>query len=191
MTDWTAEGLGQFPPVDRWAVGDSERLYDNRWVALDLVEVSPPGQPAYRHHVVRIPHAIGVIVRRDDGKVLLMRRHRFVTQTVGFEIPAGGIDAGESAEDAARREVLEETGLTLSHMRTIYTVSPSDGVTDQRFHLLLGDVAADTGVVADPHESSGRVWLDAAELGQILRGGNVPGALTSVALLYALWSGQL
>lgn len=192
MTDrTTTEGLHQLPPADRWAVGKSEHLYSSRWVALDLVEVTPPGQPSYRHHVVRIPKAIGVIVRRGDGRVLLIQRHRFITDTVGFEIPAGNVEPGETIEEAACREVLEETGLTLSNLRALYTASPSDGVTDQRFHLVLANIASDTGVVADPHESSGRVWLNATELAYILRTGQVPGALTSVGLLYALWSGEL
>ncbi len=42
--------------------------------------------------------------------VLLLWRHRFITDTWGWEIPAGGIDPGETPPDAAARETLEETG---------------------------------------------------------------------------------
>lgn len=185
------EGLETVGEAERWEIGASERLYDSPWVALDLLEVVPPRRPAYRHHVVRVPPAVGVVVRRDDGRVLLMHRHRFVTGTVGFEIPAGGLDDGESVEDAARREVLEETGLHLDRVRPFYECSPSDGVTDQRFHLLLGTVAEDAGVVVDDHESAVRVWVDRDEVAALVRDGRIPGALTSVALLHGLWSGWL
>ena len=40
----------------------------------------------------------------------MLWRHRFITDSWGWEIPAGGVDAGETPEDAAAREVLEETG---------------------------------------------------------------------------------
>ena len=42
--------------------------------------------------------------------VLALWRHRFITDTWGWEIPAGRLEAGETAEQAARRETLEETG---------------------------------------------------------------------------------
>ena len=42
--------------------------------------------------------------------MLLLWRHRFITDTWGWEIPAGRVEAGEALEDAARREAIEETG---------------------------------------------------------------------------------
>ena len=54
--------------------------------------------------------AAGTIVRDPDRGVLLLWRHRFITDTWGWEIPAGRIDPGETPEQAAARETLEETG---------------------------------------------------------------------------------
>jgi len=190
-SDGALERLDQVGEAERWKVGGSERVYDSRWVAVDLVDVVPPRRPAYRHHVVHVAPAVGVLVRREDGRTLLLYRHRFATGTVGFEIPAGGLDVGETVEDAARREVLEETGLRMGAVHPTYVCSPSDGVSDQRFHIVLGTVASDTGTVVDDHESGIRVWVHRNELATLLRAGRVPGALSSVALLHGLWSGQL
>lgn len=192
MTDDGArEGLDQIAWAEHWHAGNSERVYDSPWVAVDLVDVVPPRRPCYQHHVVRVAPAVGVITRRDDGRVLLMHRHRFITGTVGFEIPAGGLDAGETVEAAARREVLEETGLRLDTVHPTYACNPSDGVSDQRFHIVLGTAGSDTGTVVDDHESAVRAWVDRDTLVTLIRDGQVPGALSSVALLHALWSGLL
>lgn len=189
--DGALESFDQVAETERWNVGGSERVYDSPWVAVDLVDVAPPRRPAYRHHVVRVAPAVGVIVLRDDGRILLMHRHRFATDTVGFEIPAGGVDAGETVEVAARREVLEETGIQLDAVHRTYVCSPSDGMSDQRFHITLGIAGTDTGSVLDDHEAAALVWADRDTLATLIHEGRVPGALSSVAVLHALWSGVL
>ena len=95
----------------RWIVHGERVIYDSEWVRLSLADVEVPGGRRFEHHVVRqITPAAGVIVVNDDNEILLLWRHRFISDTWGWEIPAGRADPGESLDDAARREVLEETG---------------------------------------------------------------------------------
>jgi len=69
-----------------------------------------PGGERFDHHAVRYPQpAAGTIVRDPDRGVLLIWRHRFITDTWGWEIPAGRSEPGESPEEAAVRETIEET----------------------------------------------------------------------------------
>ena len=60
--------------------------------------------------------AAGVIVSRGDGRVLLLERAREPAKGL-FGIPGGFVDTGEDAEEAARRETLEETGLEVEDVR--------------------------------------------------------------------------
>ncbi len=104
-------GVAYLPEPVRWTVHGRRPIYDSPWVSLDLVDVEPVGGQRYEHHVVVVPYeAVCVIVQDPERGILLLYRHRFITDTAGFEVPAGGIDPGESVADAARREVLEETG---------------------------------------------------------------------------------
>ena len=95
----------------RWTVHGERAIYSSAWVNLHLVDVEIPDGPRFEHHVVRMPFpAVGTVVHEADRGVLLLYRHRFITDTWGWEIPAGRAEEGESLEEAARRECLEETG---------------------------------------------------------------------------------
>jgi hypothetical protein len=80
----------------RWHVHGERSLYESEWVCLSLVDVELPSGRRFEHHVVRMPaSAAGVVVTDPDHDgVLLLWRHRFTTDTWGWEIPAGRVDAG-------------------------------------------------------------------------------------------------
>lgn len=77
---------------------------------------------------------------------------------------AGGIDAGETPEEAARREALEEAGLEVGHMEPIAEVYPTSGSSTEFFFLFLGladlpDEAAGAGGLADEDEDiRSHIW---------------------------------
>ncbi|MES0833713.1 NUDIX hydrolase [Nocardiopsis tropica] len=191
QNDFGSADGDRLPEPERWKVLGNRPLYSSPWIGLDLVKVVPPGREPYEHHVARVADAVGVVLRHPDRGVLLLHRYRFITDTSGFEIPAGALDEDEGVEDAAAREVLEETGWTVRDMSRMLVCNPSDGVSDQRFHFVLATADEQTGEPVDAYESSARVWFRPDELSSLLRDGKVPGALTSVALLHALHFGML
>ena len=96
-----------------------------------------------------------------DRGLLLLWRHRFITDTWGWEIPAGGIEPGETPEEAATRETIEETGWAPGPLRHLVTYQPTNGLSDQRFHIYLAAGAqhvASRPIRARPSASSGCRW---------------------------------
>ena len=177
--------------AQRWEVLGSSSLYDSEWVGLSLVSVKPPGREPYDHHVVELPPAVGVVISCPDKGVLLLHRHRFITDSSGFEVPAGGIDAHESVEAAAEREALEETGWHLRGVEPLVSCNVSDGVSDQRFHLVLAEPDRYSGPPVDLYEATSQAWVERSRIRELIRDGEVPGALSIVALLYALSFGRI
>lgn len=169
-----------------WIPHGERTLYDSEWITLALVDVEVPGHRRFDHHVVHIDPASGTVVRDADRGVLLIWRHRFVTDTWGWEIPAGRIDAGETAADAAARETLEETGWRPGPLRPLVSFFPSNGVSDQEFHIFTADGATHVGEPTDPSEASRVEWVPLDELRRILRAGEMRDGLSLAACSYAL-----
>ena len=179
----------------RWTVHGERKLYESEWVTLALTDVEIPAigeRPAVRfdHHVVRMPApATGVVVHDDTRGVLLLWRHRFITDTWGWEVPAGKVDPGEVAADAARREVLEETGWSAGPLTHLCSYAPISGVGDHRFELFSADGATYVGEPSDPAEAERVEWVPVAELREEIRAGRVDNGLTLTALLWCLAEG--
>ena len=171
----------------RWIVHGERELYDSEWVRLTLVDVEVPDGPRFEHHVVRRPNfAAGVVVHDAERGLLLIYRHRFITDTWGWEIPAGRIDPGETPEVAAARETLEETGWRPGPISPLLTFQPTNGLSDQRFHIFLADGATHEGEPSDPGEAERIAWVPIDEVRALVGRGEMPDGLSLTSVLYAL-----
>ena len=175
----------------RWRVYGERVLYDSDWVRLALADVEIPGGERFEHHVVRMPYeAAGAVVHDRDRGVLLLWRHRFITDTWGWEIPAGGMNPGETPEAAAARETLEETGWRPGALRPLVRYHPANGISDQTFHLFMADGASHVGEPTEVGESERIGWVPVEHLRHIVRNGEVSDGLSLTAVTYALAFGE-
>ena len=171
----------------RWTVHGERTIYESEWVRLVLADLEIPGHDRFEHHVVRVPNqAAGTVVHDADRGLLLLWRHRFITDTWGWEIPAGRIDPGETPEEAAAREALEETGWRPGPLSHLVTYQPTNGLSDQRFHLYLSDGATHVGDAVDAFEAERIEWVPIERVRAIVRDGEMPDGLSLTAVLYAL-----
>jgi 8-oxo-dGTP pyrophosphatase MutT (NUDIX family) len=129
--------------------------------------------------------AAGTVVHDAGRGLLLLWRHRFITDTWGWEIPAGRVEPGESPVEAARRETLEETGWRPGEMRHLFSYQPTNGLSDQRFNLFLAEGAVRVGEPTDPGESERVEWVGVDHVAEIARGGQMIDGLSLTAVLYA------
>ena len=81
-------------------------------VRRDVVRL-PDGSTATREYI-RHSGAVAVVALLDDGRVVLVRQHRYPVGKVLLELPAGKLDSGEETLACAKRELREETGYTAS-----------------------------------------------------------------------------
>ena len=168
----------------RWQTFGERTIYDSAWVRLTLVDVEIPGHGRIDHHVLRMPmNAAGTVVHDVDRGVLLLWRHRFITDSWGWEVPAGNVDAGETAACAAAREVLEETGWRPGPVRLLQSYHPVNGLSDHTFHIFGADRATLVGAPCDPSESERVEWVPLDEVRALVLAGEVRDGMSLTALL--------
>lgn len=175
------------PESMRWTVYGRRTIYDNPWVQLELVDVQPPGGgPRFEHHVVTLRRVAIAVVLDERERVLMLWRHRFVTDQWGWELPGGIVDQGEDGAVTAAREVEEETGWRPGPMERQTTYQPMMGMVDTPHEVYL---ARGAQFIAEPKQSeeNGRVeWVPLADVRGLLERGELLGSGTLIGLLHVL-----
>ena len=110
--------------------------------------------------------AVGAIVFRDN-RVLLVRRGQPPSQDL-WAIPGGRVEIGETLQEAAEREILEETGFTIKALDPVYTFDyiERDGSARTRYHYVIVDLMANY-VGGEPRagdDASAARWVSSDEL---------------------------
>ena len=169
----------------KWIVHGERVIYDSPWVRLALTDIEIPGGERFDHHVIRMPAAAaGTVVHDPERGVLLLWRHRFTTDTWGWEVPAGRIDDGETPEEAAARETFEETGWRSGPLTHLTTYFPHNGTSDATFHLFSAAGATYVGDPTDASESERIEWVTVDRLREEITEGRVQDGLSLTALLW-------
>jgi ADP-ribose pyrophosphatase len=158
---------------------DVRKLTDERWVNLFAAKFEHNGHEgrwvfASRREEANAPGrgdaVIIVPVLREAGqspRLVVIKEYRVPIAGYLYALPAGLVDAGESVEDAARRELIEETGLSVTAVRRISPLLfSSAGLTDESAHLIFIDAAIKPGTRPrlDASEELEPVLLDFAGL---------------------------
>ncbi|MEU8635223.1 NUDIX hydrolase [Amycolatopsis sp. NPDC048633] len=150
-----------------WTVCNERAIYRSPWVDLALSEVELPTGVTFEHHLVRVPPSVAVAVTEAD-RVLMLWRHRFITDTWSWELPGGAIEAGETPVEAAVREVVEETGWRPHRLSELSYVQPMAGIANAEHFVLRGHGASYVGPPVDCHESQHIAWVPLAEAEELL-----------------------
>ncbi|NUP52326.1 MAG: NUDIX hydrolase [Catenulispora sp.] len=166
-----------------WKNLSEKTVYENPWLKVNLADVELPNGRHLDHYLLRQrPVALATAVNTDN-EVLLLWRHRFITDTWGWELAAGVVEDGEDLEAAAAREMLEETGWRPGPLRHLLTVEPSNGLSDSRHHVYWSESAEYLGHPQDDFESERREWVPLGEVPAMLARGEVRSANAVAALL--------
>jgi 8-oxo-dGDP phosphatase len=170
-----------------WTVHGERTIYDSEWMRVALVDVELPSGARFEHHVLRMPaQAAGVVVDDPGRGVLLLWRHRFITDSWGWELPAGRVDSGETPAEAAARETVEETGWRPGPLTSLTSYFAHNGTSDTTFNIFLATSATYVGDPTDPDEAERIEWLPWQTVKSEIRAGNVGDGLSLTGLLYRL-----
>jgi 8-oxo-dGTP pyrophosphatase MutT (NUDIX family) len=157
--------------------------YDNPWIQIlhdDVVR--PDGQPGIYGVVHFKNRAIGVVPIDAGDRVLLVGQYRYTFDHYSWEIPEGGGRLDEEPEEAARRELVEETGYGGGQWRELCRAELSNSVTDEVTILFVA-----TGLEEGPASPEGTEqlelrWVPFDEAMAMIGRGEIADAMTILAL---------
>lgn len=166
-------------------IKDHRRLYAGRVVTLDLDRVVLPHGREVTMEVVRHHGSVAFVPMPDPDHLILVRQYRYALDRFVWEIPAGVIDPGESAEEAVRRECHEEVGRLAGDLESLFTLYPTPGYCDERLDIfLVRDLAQPPEAAAvDEDESLEACTVSLRAALAMLERGEILDMKTAVALL--------
>ncbi len=120
----------------------------------------------------------------EKNRVMLVRQYRLPTKQSLWEIPAGKIDDGENALQAAKRELIEETGLRAKKWKKLVSFFPSPGYVQEKMTIFLATELTQGESQPMEDERIETKWFTKKELRKMLESNEILDAKTMIAFLY-------
>jgi 8-oxo-dGTP pyrophosphatase MutT (NUDIX family) len=171
-----------------WDIVSSERRDQLRIFGLRVDRAaSPRTGAAHEFYVLESGNWVNVIPVTPEREVVLIRQYRHGTREVTLEIPGGIIEPGDSPQEAARRELQEETGYEAGEMIGLGFVHPNPAFLDNRCYTFIAWNARQTGPQTQDEKEDIEVLLKPlAEIPTLIREGGITHSLV-VAAFYRLF----
>jgi ADP-ribose pyrophosphatase len=161
----------------------SRSVYQGRAVRLRVDTVKTSGGRETTREIVEHSDCIAVIAVDADGRVLLVKQFRKAVEKELLEIPAGGIDPGESPEDAVSREMREETGYLPRRVERLGGFYSAPGYSTEYLYLYLATDLTPSRLFAEDTEAISLVRLSPEQIPELISSGAICDAKSIAGLL--------
>jgi len=179
-----ARGSSKKPNRATAQILSSKMIYTGPVFGLRRDEVIEPSGLRVTREVITHPGSVVVLPVLPDGGIVMIRQYRHATRQYLWELVAGRIDAGETPQKAAARELIEETGYRAKRFTLFLDVFPTPGFLEERMYLLLAaNVTPGTAHPEEDEQITSRIFQK-RELEQMIQGGKLRDAKSIAGLLY-------
>jgi len=168
-----------------------ERLYTNKVYEGRIVNLRvdgvllPSGRKTLREVVEHAP-AVGILAVTEDERILLVRQYRYAVGECLVEVPAGIVEAGETPEATAKRELMEETGYKPGKLVEICRVYPSPGFSNEIIILFLATELVEESLEQDDDENIEAALFTKEEIMEMVEEGKIRDGKTLLAIFWYL-----
>ena len=125
------------PDLGKWEVLEEKTVYQcDPWIRLDVHKVKlPDGQIIDDLHHLVMPEYVVIYPVTSDNKVIMLQAYRHGVGDVTYLFPGGLIDDGETMLEAAKRELLEETGYKAHNWKSLGSYVPHSNYGAGKAHI--------------------------------------------------------
>jgi len=132
---------------------ETQRIYEGRIINVRVDTVRLPSGRESKREVIEHKGAVCIVPVQDDGRVLLVRQFRKPAEESLLEVPAGGLEEGESPEQCAARELMEECGFRPGKLVPLYQAFLAPGYSTEMMYAFLATELSPEKMQADDDES--------------------------------------
>ena len=161
----------------------SQLIYQGRAVRLRVDTVKTPSGRETTREIVEHDDCVAIIAIDADDKVLLVKQFRKPVERELLEIPAGGIDPGESPEDAVSRELREETGYLPRKLESLGGFYSAPGYATEYLYLYLATELTPSRLFAEDTEGISVVQVSLSQIPELIASGSICDAKSIAGLL--------
>lgn len=160
-----------------------EKIYDGVILHIRKDKVLlPNGKEGVREYTEHMG-AAAVIAFDDEGRLLMVKQFRYPLGEELLEIPAGKIDAGETPEQCAARELTEETGFKAGKLTYLGAMYPAAAYTTEAVHIYYGEQLTKSGQHLDEDEFLTVEHIEFDKALQMVMSGEIKDSKTQIAIL--------
>lgn len=161
----------------------TERVYAGRAVGLRVDTVEKPSGRRTTRDVVEHDDCVAVVTLDAEDNVLLVRQFRHAVDKELLEIPAGGVNPGETPDQAVRRELQEETGYFPSRLKKLGGFYAAPGYCTEYLHIYLATDLVWSPLHAEDTEGIELVRVPSTAVPELISSGKICDAKSIAALL--------
>jgi ADP-ribose pyrophosphatase len=163
----------------------SKRVYDGRVVNL-RVDTVKTRRGEYDVEIVEHGGAVVVVAQPSPDEIVLVRQYRYPLGAHTWELCAGGIDPGETPEEAAIREFREETGYRARSMQRLWSAYSAPGFCSELLHFYYTDAFEPGEAEPDAEEEIEIATFPLARVREMIERDELRDAKTQIGVWWAL-----
>ena len=165
---------------------ESKHVYQGRIVNLRVDTVRLPNGRLTTREIVEHDDSVCVVPIDESNNVLLVRQYRKPALAHLLEVPAGGVEAGESPEETVLRELQEEVGVTSGSLRRLAGFWVSPGWATEYMHAYLARELTPASLPADDDENISVELVPLDRIPGLIESGEIQDSKSIASLLMAL-----
>ncbi|KHD86034.1 NUDIX domain-containing protein [Heyndrickxia ginsengihumi] len=164
----------------------TEEIFSGKIINLQVQDVELPNGKTSKREIIKHPGAVAVLAITEDGNVVLVEQYRKPMEKSLIEIPAGKLEGNEDPQEAALRELEEETGYACKNIELITSFYTAPGFADELIHLYI---ATDLKKLENPKSADEDEFVELIEVSlqkasEWIKSGKICDAKTLIAIQY-------